>query len=291
MPTEGLVTILVITYNHKEYIKKCLDSILSQTTNFNFKILICDDSSTDGNEKICQDYSNKYPNIIDFTPRSKNLGVVENIYDGISKINTKYFATIEADDYWCDDTKLQKQIEILELNPDCSFCGHNTAWRNNDGTISPIFNKSSHNIQSKYSFPKTFNAKMFVKVHPSSRVYRTSLIDYTNLKMKDSLVWDSSSYWYFLSKGNLYYIDEVMSVYNYTLKGVFSGSTQKQQTRMAVQNILNINKELDFKFNRIFSKLLLKYKKELGLNILDALMLKLMPTTYYNKLTKLLTQK
>lgn len=279
-----LVTVLLITYNHREYIEKALESILSQKTNFKYKILIADDCSNDGNSEICQVYAEKYPEIIEFTPRSVNLGVVNNIYENILKIKSKYFATIEGDDYWCNENKLQKQVDILETNLDCSFCGHNTLLKKNDNTSFPIFNNKDYNIAEKYSFPKSFNKKDFVKIHPSSRLYRTSCIDFNKLKMKDTIVWDSSSFWYFLTKGNLFYLNEVMSVYNYTEKGIFSGSDEKKQKIMAFRNIFNINKEFNFKYNHIFSKQLFAYKKDFKLNLIEKFILEYFPITYTNKL-------
>lgn len=279
-----LVTVLLITYNHKEYIERALDSILAQKTDFKYKILICDDCSNDGNVDICKDYATKYSDIIDFTPRQKNLGVVNNIYDGISKIESKYFATIEGDDYWCNENKLQKQVNALEINLDCSFCGHNTFLMDNFGLNTPIFNNKDHNIVNKYTFPNRFNFKNYVKVHPSSRLYRTGCLNLSTLKMKDSVVWDSSSFWYFLSKGNLYYLDETMSVYHYTEKGIYSGSNSKQQKTMAVKNIFNINYEFDFKYNFVFYKLLFAYSNDMRLNKLETFILKHFPRFYYYKL-------
>ena len=84
------LTVLVITYNHVKYIKRCLDSILSQKTKFEFNIYILDDCSTDGSSDIVKEYVKKYPNKIIPFIRSHNLGLVENIYQGIKTVKTEY---------------------------------------------------------------------------------------------------------------------------------------------------------------------------------------------------------
>ena len=46
-----LVSVLVQTYNHEAYIKKCLDSILEQKTSFEFEILLGEDASSDKSQR------------------------------------------------------------------------------------------------------------------------------------------------------------------------------------------------------------------------------------------------
>lgn len=59
-----LVSIYVATYNHKKYIRDCLNGILSQKTTFSYEILVIDDASTDNNQNIIREYAIKYPNLI-----------------------------------------------------------------------------------------------------------------------------------------------------------------------------------------------------------------------------------
>ena len=41
------LNVLLITYNQEEYIKQTLDSLLMQTTTFDFNVVVADDCSTD----------------------------------------------------------------------------------------------------------------------------------------------------------------------------------------------------------------------------------------------------
>ena len=60
------VSVCIITFNHKHYIKRCLDSILNQEVNFDFEVIVGDDLSTDGTRKLVQEYAKNYPEIIFF---------------------------------------------------------------------------------------------------------------------------------------------------------------------------------------------------------------------------------
>lgn len=49
------VTLVVIVYNVEAFLRQCLDSVVNQTYR-ELQIIIVDDGSTDGSEKICDEY-------------------------------------------------------------------------------------------------------------------------------------------------------------------------------------------------------------------------------------------
>ena len=57
---DGLVSIIVPIYNVKPYLKRCIDSLISQTYS-NMEIIMIDDCSTDGSKTIAEQYSSTYP--------------------------------------------------------------------------------------------------------------------------------------------------------------------------------------------------------------------------------------
>lgn len=92
------VSVCVVTYNQKEYIGECLESLVTQQTNFSFEILVGDDASTDGTDQIIQKYYDKYPNIIVPIFRQNNIGAVRNIIDIYKKASGQYIAHLDGDD-------------------------------------------------------------------------------------------------------------------------------------------------------------------------------------------------
>ncbi len=119
------VNICLITYNHEAYIAQAIESILKQIVNFQIRIVIGEDYSTDRTRAICSEYAEKYPDIIYLPPAEKNLGMLKNFERALKACEGKYIAFLEGDDYWTDALKLQKQIDFLERNPDYSACFHN----------------------------------------------------------------------------------------------------------------------------------------------------------------------
>ena len=66
-----VISVCVQTYQHKNYIRQCLDSVLSQKTNFPFEIILGEDDSTDGTREICLEYAAKHPDLIRLFLRSE----------------------------------------------------------------------------------------------------------------------------------------------------------------------------------------------------------------------------
>lgn len=111
-----LLSIVVITYGHEKYIKQSLESILMQKINFKYEIIIGEDCSPDKTREILREYEKNYPNKFTMIYRNTNIGARKNSYDVHMRCRGKYIAYLEGDDYWTDETKLQKQVEFLENN-------------------------------------------------------------------------------------------------------------------------------------------------------------------------------
>ena len=122
-----VVSICCITYNHEPYIEDALKGFLIQETDFPFEILIHDDASTDGTQKIIAQYQDQYPNVIKAILQtenqySKNIRPTTDIL--YPKAKGKYIALCEGDDYWTDKDKIQKQAQYLDAHPEIFISGH-----------------------------------------------------------------------------------------------------------------------------------------------------------------------
>jgi glycosyltransferase involved in cell wall biosynthesis len=116
-----LVSVLIITYNHEDYIAQTLDSVLNQQTNFDFEVVVGDDCSKDRTVEILNAYAQRHTNVRVLTT-AKNLGVVPNCIRTLTACQGKYVAHLDGDDYWIDNLKLQKQFDRLEADANMTIC-------------------------------------------------------------------------------------------------------------------------------------------------------------------------
>lgn len=103
------VSIVVPVYNVEKYLKRCLNSIISQTYS-NIEIILVNDGSTDDSEKIAKDYLERDLRIKYFYKENGGLGAARNF--GIRKAINKYICFIDSDDYIAKNY-IEKLVEPL----------------------------------------------------------------------------------------------------------------------------------------------------------------------------------
>lgn len=126
-----LVSVIIPTYNRKKYVVKAIDSVLNQTYK-NIEIIVIDDGSTNGTDKIISELSKKNSKIV-FLRNETNLGFVKTLNKAISGARGKYIARIDDDDLWRDKDKLTKQVEFLENNREYILTGGGVVKINKSG--------------------------------------------------------------------------------------------------------------------------------------------------------------
>lgn len=121
-----MVSVALLSYKHAPFLRRCIDSILEQKVNFRYEIVVGEDCSNDGSKEILLEYKDKYPDVFVLLINEKNVGAARNSYNVRKICRGKYVAGLESDDYWCDENKLQKQVDFLEANPLYSAVGSNS---------------------------------------------------------------------------------------------------------------------------------------------------------------------
>ncbi|MDO5331720.1 MAG: glycosyltransferase [Bacillota bacterium] len=129
---EGLVSIVMPTYNCGKYILDSIDSVLAQTYT-NWELIIIDDCSTDNTKEIvdCVIKENLNKSIAVYQNET-NKGVSFSRNYAVSKARGEYIAFLDSDDMWMPD-KLQKQVDVAILNPNIPIIFTATAYIKENG--------------------------------------------------------------------------------------------------------------------------------------------------------------
>lgn len=241
-----LVSVCIQTFQHVKYIKKCLDSILIQQTNFDFEILLGEDASTDGTREICIEYAQKYSDKIQLFlhHRENNIQIGDkpsgrfNFLYNLYSAKGKYIALCEGDDYWTDPLKLQKQVDFLERNTAYNIC-----WTRYhvlmDNKISNPEWENKFNFSDKHDIDFNNFASPYC-TYTLTAVFKTDSINKIN-RIKFKHIKDNTIYSLCLNEGKGAILDFYSGVYRIHSMGVYSLASNLQQ---ATSNYFNYHEIL-----------------------------------------------
>lgn len=232
-----MVSVNCTAYNHERYIGDAIEGFLNQITLFDYEILIGEDCSTDGTRYIIENYMERFPGRIRLITSEANVGAGENTKRLVEASRGKYIALCEGDDYWTDPTKLQKQYDYMESNPQCSLCFHGAsvfdmASNKITETIRPYRKSGISPIEDIIYGGGGFCATASLFFRKEAVVVLPEFFEHAH-------VGDYPLQMYLASEGYAYYIDEVMAVYRYGVEGSWNSQLNEEKDKVA--NHIRVN--------------------------------------------------
>lgn len=89
------ISVIVPVYNVRDYLRRCIESVLMQEEK-DFELLLVDDGSTDGSEKICDEYASKDERVRVFHKANGGVSSARNV--GLDNARGVWVAFVDADD-------------------------------------------------------------------------------------------------------------------------------------------------------------------------------------------------
>lgn len=250
-----MVSVIMITYNHKDTVEQAIESVLNQKVDFNFEIIIGDDASVDGTLDILKNYKKKYPDIIQVIEHNVNVGPTRNSYDTRIACKGKYIAVLEGDDYWNYDQKLKKQCEILEKN---EYIGvvHSCNVLCDDIHEKKFVENFYRCRNNEYTF-EDFKKKRFAG-HNSSimfkNIYLSTQYDYSIRYKLDRYTGDRTTTMFLVNMGKIYCIDEKWSTYRLIKKSGASNINSMYKDKNILIQDWEYEKKLDKLSKELFGR-------------------------------------
>jgi glycosyltransferase involved in cell wall biosynthesis len=117
------LSVLVPAYNLQDYITPCLLSVLEQQTDFDFEVIVCDDTSTDKTAEKIAELTLLFPKKLRPIYKQQNAGLAANMSTLLDAATGEYIAYLDGDDIALP-AKLQKQVDYLDSHQDCHMVYH-----------------------------------------------------------------------------------------------------------------------------------------------------------------------
>lgn len=235
------VSVLMITYNHSEYIKQAVESILEQKTNFDFELIIANDCSPDNTNDIINNIIATNPNghKIKYINLPTNIGIMPNFLSALKQCNGRYVALCEGDDYWTNNNKLQIQADFLNQNLDYSICFHSIDIETN-GKI------SEDNITAKVASTTTIiDLSKGNYIHTPSVMYRNNLFPEFPEYFKKAPVGDYFLHMLNARYGKIHFINQTMATYRVHATSYWSSKQQNEREIIWIDFLNNIKENFE----------------------------------------------
>ena len=141
-----MISVIVPVYNAEKYLKKCLDSLVNQSYK-DLEIILVNDGSQDGSEKICKDYEEKDSRIILINKNNGGPSSARNL--GIEKANGEYLSFIDSDDYLALDFYEKLEKSITKNNADIAFCKYVLCYGEKIIKVNTKYKKTKRTTKNK----------------------------------------------------------------------------------------------------------------------------------------------
>lgn len=259
------VTTVITSYNHEKYIEQAIRSAVNQKGWFEHEILISDDFSTDRTPAIVDKYCEKYPRLVKSIASNKNLGISFNLKKCFEAATGDYVAILEGDDYWTDDHKLEKQMNFLENNSDCSMVFSKLKLLNETTQRFSSLSRQDNLKKSKLTGEDVINEpSLNFMGNFSCCMFRTKLMKNLPAVLYSTRINEISLSFYLVNYGKIGYISEPLSVYRQHVSGVWTGADEAKQLESGMKCRLAALSVCQDKFKKRLQRIIdEKYKEPL----------------------------
>jgi glycosyltransferase involved in cell wall biosynthesis len=154
MTYNPLISVLTPAFNHEQYIRQAIDSVIRQSYG-NWELIVMDDGSSDRTADIAEEYVVCDKRIRVFRQENKGISRLSETYNKALAISSgELIAILEGDDYW-EPEKLKIEAEAMLNNPDAVLCWGKAAARIGESLenhqIIPVHEKK--NIEFYHNMP------------------------------------------------------------------------------------------------------------------------------------------
>ena len=224
------ISIIVPVYNTEQYLRQCLDSIISQTFK-DFECICVNDGSTDNSLSILQEYANKDNRIKIISQKNSGLSSVRNV--GIKNSSGVYVTSIDSDDFVSENYIEKLYACALKHNCDLVYCRHKLYYNvdnifvssDNETKVFKLIDKIKKCEDKKIILEDLFfiveNARSFcMKLYKSDVIRQNNISFFEDIMAQQDYVFNILFALYSLN--NIDFVDEQLYCYRKQIKSITS---------------------------------------------------------------------
>lgn len=270
------VSIILPVYNTKDYLEKCLESIINQTLR-EIEVIVVNDGSLDDSQLVIDEFVKKDNRIKAFVKENTGLSDTRNF--GMKKAKGKYIWFIDSDDYLINEEACEKFYNLAEENNlDIVTCNYISENKKGNSIIVKKSEKLLNNIYDGKTYLKgSYKTGWYIKM-VWLNFYNRSFLENNNLKFEVGRVHED---WLFtpvafLKAQRILCIADCFYYYNYNCKSITKSKFNPQNAIDKIylmsklkkvcdeQDDIELKKLLynDVIGNYLYSIFLLKHHKE-----------------------------
>lgn len=173
------ISVIVPCYNIKEYLPRCIESILAQTYR-NLEVILISDGSTDGTDEVIKEYADKDSRIVPIF--KKNSGVSDTRNKGLDIATGDYIGFVDGDDYIEPEMYETLLKNAIENDADISHCGYQMVF---PSRVDYYYNTRKKVVQDNKKGIRDLIVGDYVEPSPCIKLYRSQILE--NLRMPSNI--------------------------------------------------------------------------------------------------------
>lgn len=196
------VSICIPAYKHVNFLKRCLDSVLTQDF-IDFEVIITDDSPDNNIKDLVDSYSD---NRIFYYKNAQPLGSPRNWNEGLKKAQGEYIKILHHDDWFASNDSLAKYIALLDMYPEADIVFSASCAVNEKGE-KRIHTANENFLENEKLYPETLFLGNILGA-PSISIFRNN----KGYFFDEKLIWlvDTDFYINVIKKSTFIYTPEVL---------------------------------------------------------------------------------
>ena len=220
-----LISVIIPVYNVKNYLKRCVNSVISQSYK-NLEILLVNDGSTDGSDKICEKLAQADSRIVVFHKKNGGLSDARNY--GIERAKGSYISFVDSDD-WIAPTMIEDLYNVV-LKYDVKLAICETIYAYDTHRYSPETTGNTFLLNKLPAYElllknKRFRTNAWNKLYssdiwrelrfPKGKKYEDVYVMHEVYDMCDSIGYvDKALYYYFQRNDSIVHVPDILADYD-----------------------------------------------------------------------------